>query len=466
MPSLKMKSKVSASCLAERNDLQICQTSKVISKNPCSKIVISAQEVEIDTTIQNCINVSSRMLPKDIATDQSNDGKEHLDYENSDSQHQFSVCSSILELTNLCTENLETIFSPAFEPIEVHSQHYTEKVSFGDTNMEGVVADEGRNIRGFETCDVSDFYISDMIITNLPFCGNSLDDDVGETNYLSDFGSTEPSVVCASEQYTILPVREDDAKVGCTPDIMSCGEGAVVRESASLYSAIAQIRSCNQESDVKDDLDKEECFDPQSFIKSLPELSEVELNDQPTLFPKQSPRRKSVTLVLDLDETLVHSTLEHCDNADFTFNIFFNMKDYTVYVKQRPFLHTFLERVSEMFEVIIFTASQSIYAKQLLDVLDPDEKFISRRVYRESCLFSDGNYTKDLTILGVDLSKVVIIDNSPQVFRLQVNNGIPIKSWFDDPSDCALMSLLPFLETLADADDVRPIIAKRYGNKE
>ncbi|GJZ50390.1 HAD-like domain protein [Tanacetum coccineum] len=53
-----------------------------------------------------------------------------------------------------------------------------------------------------------------------------------------------------------------------------------------------------------------------------------------------------------------------------------------------------------------------------------------------------------------------------QVFRLQVNNGIPIKSWFSDPSDCALISLLPFLETLADAEDVRPIIAKRFGNKE
>jgi len=53
-----------------------------------------------------------------------------------------------------------------------------------------------------------------------------------------------------------------------------------------------------------------------------------------------------------------------------------------------------------------------------------------------------------------------------QVFRLQVNNGIPIKSWFTDPSDCALISLLPFLEALVDADDVRPIIAKRFGNKE
>lgn len=69
-----------------------------------------------------------------------------------------------------------------------------------------------------------------------------------------------------------------------------------------------------------------------------------------------------------------------------------------------------------MFKIVIFTASQSIYAEQLLDILDPDKRIISQRVYRESCIFSDGSYTKDLTILGVDLAKVVIIDNSPQVF--------------------------------------------------
>jgi len=117
-----------------------------------------------------------------------------------------------------------------------------------------------------------------------------------------------------------------------------------------------------------------------------------------------------------LSETLVHSTLEHCDDADFTFTVFFNMKEHTVYVKQRPHVHTFLERVAEMFEVVIFTASQSIYAAQLLDMLDPDRKLISQRIYRESCIFSDGSYTKDLTVLGVDLAKVAIIDNSPQVF--------------------------------------------------
>lgn len=52
---------------------------------------------------------------------------------------------------------------------------------------------------------------------------------------------------------------------------------------------------------------------------------------------------------------------------------------------------------------------------------------------------------------------------SYQVYRLQVNNGIPIVSWYEDPSDTALISLLPFLEELADVDDVRPIIAQKFG---
>ncbi|PHT75833.1 hypothetical protein T459_19355 [Capsicum annuum] len=85
-------------------------------------------------------------------------------------------------------------------------------------------------------------------------------------------------------------------------------------------------------------------------------------------------------------ETLVHSILEHCDDSDFTFLIFFSMKEHVVYVNQRPHLWTFLERVAEIFEVVIFTTSQSIYAKKLLDILDPDGKIISRCAYRESCI--------------------------------------------------------------------------------
>ncbi|KAL0357768.1 UNVERIFIED_CONTAM: CTD small phosphatase-like protein 2-B [Sesamum calycinum] len=202
-----------------------------------------------------------------------------------------------------------------------------------------------------------------------------------------------------------------------------------------------------------EDAEEYDDFDPYYFIKNLPELSSVVPAFRPVLLPKQTRSCPSTTLVLDLDETLVHSTLEPCDDADFTFSVNFNLKDHTVYVRCRPHLTDFLERVSRLFEIIIFTASQSIYAEQLLNVLDPRRKIFRHRVYRDSCVFVDGNYLKDLSVLGRDLAHVIIIDNSPQAFGFQVDNGIPIESWFEDRSDTELLLLLPFLESLVGVQD-------------
>jgi CTD small phosphatase-like protein 2 len=107
--------------------------------------------------------------------------------------------------------------------------------------------------------------------------------------------------------------------------------------------------------------------------------------------------------------------LEHCDDADFTFSVFFDMKEHMVYVKKRPHVHMFLEKMAEMFEVVVFTASQSVYADQLLDMLDPEKELLTKRYFRESCIFTDRSYTKDLTVIGADLAKVAIIDNTPEV---------------------------------------------------
>ncbi|KAF5443550.1 hypothetical protein F2P56_036099 [Juglans regia] len=214
---------------------------------------------------------------------------------------------------------------------------------------------------------------------------------------------------------------------------------------------------------VEDDQYEEfDDFDPYVFIRNLPDLSSVVPTFRSMLLPKQTRSCPPTTLVLDLDETLVHSTLEPCDGADFTFPVSFNLQEHTIYVRCRPHLRDFMERVSSLFEIIIFTASQSIYAEQLLNVLDPRRKVFRHRVYRESCVYVYGNYLKDLSVLGRDLARVIIIDNSPQAFGFQVDNGIPIESWFDDRSDKELLLLLPFLESLVGVEDVRPLIAKKF----
>jgi CTD small phosphatase-like protein 2 len=116
------------------------------------------------------------------------------------------------------------------------------------------------------------------------------------------------------------------------------------------------------------------------------------------------------TLVLDLDETLVHCTVDAIENPDLIFPVTFNGTLYQVHVRKRPYLDYFLESVSKTYELVVFTASQSIYANTLLDLIDPERR-IRYRLFRESCLCIQGNYLKDLTVLGRDLAKVNIFSD-------------------------------------------------------
>ncbi|KQK09074.1 uncharacterized protein LOC100822852 [Brachypodium distachyon] len=251
------------------------------------------------------------------------------------------------------------------------------------------------------------------------------------------------------------------------------GRCGVFPLNESTAEASIGNETCSSMGNVSDNNSAGECFSSSEVLEwlnpyvdeeDLPNLIDYsELSSDAACVSKEQGTKK-VTLVLDLDETLVHSTMEHCSDADFTFPVFFDMKEHVVYVRKRPHLHIFLQKMAEMFDVVIFTASQSVYADQLLDRLDPEKTLFCKRFFRESCVFTESGYTKDLTVVGVDLAKVVIIDNTPQVFQLQVNNGIPIQSWYNDPSDEGLPQLIPFLERLAVADDVRPIISKKFGD--
>ncbi|XP_010250722.1 PREDICTED: CTD small phosphatase-like protein 2 isoform X2 [Nelumbo nucifera] len=319
---------------------------------------------------------------------------------------------------------LETIFSPAF--------HISK-------DLEGGIANGGT------ICSVDEMEVDSSVLSDHkdePNCGSDMPSDAMVVDSHCDLDGTnlssEVSAIYLAMQHSKLECVDDHTQVSMSTEV------------------------CVDE----DDIEEIDDFDPYLFIKNLPELSSVVPTFRPMLLPKQTRRCPPITLVLDLDETLVHSTLEHCDDADFTFPVNFNLKEHTVYVRCRPYLKDFMERVANLFEIIIFTASQSIYAERLLNVLDPKRRIFRHRVYRESCVFVEGNYLKDLSVLGRDLARVVIIDNSPQAFGFQVDNGIPIESWFDDRSDQELLLLLPFLESLVGVEDVRPSIAKKFNLRE
>jgi Dullard-like phosphatase family protein len=192
------------------------------------------------------------------------------------------------------------------------------------------------------------------------------------------------------------------------------------------------------------------------FMCGVPPLPNAFRHRGPLLPPIQGD--KSHTLVLDLDETLLHCTTAPMSDAGLAFSVHFNGTRFEIYGKLRPGVRSFLRTVSRVYEVVVFTASQQVYAERVLKALDPSGTTISHVLHRDHCVQVHGNYLKDLGVLGRDLRRTLIIDNAPQAFAYHPANGLPIRSWYDDPEDRALPKLARRLLALAQLSDVRPAV--------
>jgi CTD small phosphatase-like protein 2 len=195
------------------------------------------------------------------------------------------------------------------------------------------------------------------------------------------------------------------------------------------------------------------------------------------LLPLKTRRSPRLTVVLDIDETLIHAELMRRPGFDDVIELDNDGSSLAVYFGRRPYLMEFLTQAADLFEIVAFTASHSSYADQVMNRLDPDRRFLRYRLSRDSCIMhsssssfsglssSDSNvYVKDLRCLGRDLRHVVIVDNNPTSFMFQPYNGIPITSWFGDQTDRELVNLLQFLIQLSRAEDVRPVLKAFYNS--
>lgn len=170
------------------------------------------------------------------------------------------------------------------------------------------------------------------------------------------------------------------------------------------------------------------------------------------------------TLVLDLDETLVHSTVVTVETVDAIVWSEVDGVKCAFYVRCRPGLKDFIETLAPLYELVVFTASMPAYANQTLDVIDP-EGLISHRLFRDSCTSLGPLYVKDLSRLGRSLSQTILIDvpftqNNPDSSILQPENFIHISSFFGEKDDVELLRLIPILKAVAGVTDVREILNK------
>ena len=186
-------------------------------------------------------------------------------------------------------------------------------------------------------------------------------------------------------------------------------------------------------------------------------MNENNDNKQFLLPPKTSNKK---TLVLDLDETLVHSQfLEFSSPSDIVIKIWIEKEIYNIYVLIRPGVKEFLEEMKNYYEIVIFTASISKYADILINIID-QKGYCPYRFFREHCTFINNTFVKDLKKLGRDLKDIIIVDNSPFSYSFHPHNGLPILSWFEDKNDKELLNIIPILLFLSNVDDVREYIPK------
>lgn len=166
---------------------------------------------------------------------------------------------------------------------------------------------------------------------------------------------------------------------------------------------------------------------------------------------------KGITILLDLDETLIHSE-ERKPGVEYDMNLELKNPDGRVEhigVMIRPYCYEFLERMSQKFELVVFTAAKQEYAEKVVKNLDPHNKMISGSLFRQNCSKAHQFHIKDFRVIGNRKPQnMILVDNLLYSFAANFENGIPIKPYTNGKDDWELMYLADTLSKLNNGDDV------------
>jgi RNA polymerase II subunit A small phosphatase-like protein len=164
-------------------------------------------------------------------------------------------------------------------------------------------------------------------------------------------------------------------------------------------------------------------------------------------------------LVLDLDETLIHSSVEK-----LTINEDFKYEEYFVY--ERPHLDWFIKEISNHFRLGIWSAADELYVSSIVKQIMPKDIKLEIMLDRTSCeieLDSETNtntYEKNiahLLQLDLKLEQIILVDDNAANAKINKGNVIVIKPFFGDLHDQELKFLYNYLLTIRDAEDIREI---------
>lgn len=133
----------------------------------------------------------------------------------------------------------------------------------------------------------------------------------------------------------------------------------------------------------------------------------------------------------------------------------------TACVNLRPGLQHFLQVLAEdpAIEVHVFTAALPLYARPVLNAIDPNNNLLQSRFYRKSCVIRNGIHGKDLQVIpGYSPERTLLVDNNPVSFLPNPRNGLLVTSWHNDHTDTQLAEALALLQKLKTEKDVRPML--------